>query len=95
MSYVLCIIFLIQYVGQDIDYDSGPYTVQFNIGVIRALFDVSVNSDNILEGNETFNLTVNASSLPNSVTVGDPGQTTVTIVDNDGKCKMINVLSNS
>ena len=73
------------YVGQSIDYDSGPYTVQFNAGDTRVSFNVSVNDDNVLEGNETFNLKINASSLPNGVTVDDPGQTTVTIVDNDGK----------
>ena len=82
-----------QYVGKDIDYGSGPYTVQFNAGDMHASFNVSINNDIILEGNETFNLIVNASSLPKSVTVGDPGKTTVTIVDNDGKCKMINVLT--
>ena len=50
-----------------------------------ALFNVSINNDNILESNETFNLIIDQSSLPNSVTVGDPGQTTVTILANDGE----------
>ena len=72
------------YVG-DIDYNSGPYAVQFNAGDSRVSFNVSVNDDKILEGNETFNLTINAFSLPSSITVDNPGQTTVTIVDNDGK----------
>ena len=73
-----------QYVG-DTDYKSGPYAVQFNAGDSQALFNVSINDDKILECNETFNLTINASSLPSSITVDNPGQTTVTIVDNDGK----------
>ena len=73
------------YIGQSIDYDSGPYTVQFNAGDTRVSFNVSVYDDNILERNETFNLLINTSSLPSGVTVDDPGQTTVTIVDNDGK----------
>ena len=84
--------FIMKYIGQGIDYTSGPYSVQFNDGDVRASFNVSINNDNILEGNEVFNLIVNASSLPSTVSVGDPGQTTVTIVDNDGKCKAINAL---
>ena len=73
-----------EYVGGGVDYNSGPYTVQFNAGVTRASFDVLVNNDNILEDSETFNFSVNANSLPNRVTIGDQGQTTVTILDNDG-----------
>ena len=50
-----------------------------------ASFNVSINNDNILEGNETFDLTIDPSLLPDSVTVGDPGHTTVTILANDGE----------
>ena len=39
----------------------------------------------ILEGNEDIFLTIDPSSLPTSVTVGDPDLAIVTIVDNDGK----------
>ena len=67
------------------DYSSGPYTVIFAAGVTMVAFDVPVNDDNILEGNENFMLTINSSSLPSNVTVGDPGEATVTIVDNDRK----------
>ena len=81
-----------QFIGQGNDYTSGPYSVQFDAGEDRASFNVSINNDNILEGNEVFNLTVDASSLPGSVTVGDHGQATVTIVDDDGKCEAINAL---
>ncbi len=48
-------------------------------------FDIPINDDEILEVNENFILTINPSSLPTNVTVGDPGQTITTIVDNDGK----------
>ena len=44
-------------------------------------FDIPINDDCILEDNETFNLTINPSSLPNGVTVGSYHQATVTIVD--------------
>ena len=49
-------------------------------------FDIPINNDDILEGSENFTLTINPSSLPpTGVTVGNPGQATVTIVDDDGK----------
>ena len=78
-----------EYVGGGVDYNSGPYIVQFNVGVTSVPFDVSVTNDNILEGNETFNLHINTSSLPSSVIAGAYDQTAVTIVANDGKYKVI------
>ena len=48
-------------------------------------FDIPINDDDILEGNENFTLTIDPSSLPTGVTVGIPDQATVTVVDNDGK----------
>ena len=71
-------------VGEGEDYWSGPYNVTFAGGATEAQFDVMINDDNILEGNENFNLTIMASSLPSRVSIGNPAQATVTIVDNDG-----------
>ena len=48
-------------------------------------FNISINDDMFYEGNENFMITINSSLLPTDVTVGDPGQATVTIVDDDGK----------
>ena len=67
------------------DYDSGPYTVTFPAGVTRMPFDVPITDDMILEGNENFMLTINATSLPSGVMRGTPGEATVTIVDDDRK----------
>ena len=50
-----------------------------------ASFDIPINDDDILEGDEDFMLTINPSSVPTGVTVGNPDQATVTIVDDDGK----------
>ena len=66
------------------DYTSGPYSVTFPAGVTNVPFSISVNDDNVFEENENFTLTIN-SSLPTGVMVGNPGQATVTIVDNDRK----------
>ena len=64
------------------DYSSGPYSVTFPAGVTIVPFNIPINDDNIFEENENFTLTIN-SSLPTGVMVGNPGQATVTIVDND------------
>ena len=74
------------------DYTSGPYTVTFPAGQTTATFDVPINDDDILEGNENFILTINPSSLPSDVSVGDPDQATVTIVDNDRKYLVNNAI---
>ena len=71
--------------GGGIDYGSGPYTVIFLVGQIHAVFNVPVTDDNRYEGNENFVLTINSSSQLSHVIPGNPGQATVTIVDNDRK----------
>ena len=68
------------------DYTSGPYSITFPAGVMSVTFDILINDDNIFEENENFTLTIN-SSLSTGVMVGNPGQATVTIVDND--CKLL------
>ena len=51
------------------------------------MFDVSINNDQIFRGARTFQLSIDPSSLPSDVTIGDIGQATVTILDDD--CKYI------
>ena len=48
-----------------------------------ASLNITINADDLLEGNENFTLTINSSGY---VTCIDPCQTTVTIVDNAGNC---------
>ena len=48
-------------------------------------FKISVTDDSILEEDENFILTISHFSLPNSVTIGDPSLTIITIMDNDRK----------
>ena len=67
------------------DYHSGPYNVTFPAGVTSVPFSVIINDDNILEGNEKFTLTINPSTLPSGVTVSDPSQATVNILNDDSK----------
>ena len=67
------------------DYDSGPYSVTFLARMTNVSFNITLNDDAIIERNENLMLTIINSSLPFGVTVGDPGEATVTIVDDDGK----------
>ena len=75
------------------DYQSGPYEVTFIAGTTEASFNVSLTDDFIFERNEKFMITIDPSSLPSNVTVGDPDQVTVTIVDNDGEYSFLSSYS--
>ena len=54
-----------------------------------ASFNIPITDDNILENNEDIQIEINVSSLPSRVSVSNPGQATVTIVDNDSKINCI------
>ena len=71
--------------GGDVDYMSGPYTVMFSAGETIASFDVSVINDNILESDEQFILIIDPSSLPRSIVVGIIDNSTITILDGEGR----------
>ena len=66
----------------DGDYDPGLYTVMFNAGETEKSFQLSIIDDDVFEGNENFNLTINSTS-PSVVSIGDPNQAKVTILDDD------------
>ena len=70
----------------DNDYGPGPYILTIPSGDISASFNISITDDNILETMEEFFLCIDPLSLPDDVTVGSEGNTTVVIVDNDRKC---------
>ena len=75
------------------DYNSGPYAVHFNVGVTNVTFSVTLKDDSSKENNETFTLNINSSSLPNSINIGNHDQTTVTILNDDGKFSGCNTWS--
>ena len=90
---IVMIIFINIIAGDGIDYDSGPYVVNFPAGSTSATFNVSVNDDKSLETNERFSLSIGSSSLPRRV-VGSripqfPSQTTVFIIDDDKQGKKL------
>ena len=57
----------------------------FPAGITSAYFIVSIINDNLLEGNETFTLTLDPLLLPSDVIVGNPAEAIVTIVDGTGE----------
>jgi len=72
-------------IGGGVDYDSGIYTVTFLAGETSVPFDIPINDDDLVEGNEDFDLTIIRNTLPDGVTRGNPGSATVTIVDDEGE----------
>ena len=69
----------------DIDYANGPYNFTIFSGMTSIIVDVAIISDNILEENENFYLTINSSSLPVDITAGNPFQAEITIINDDCK----------
>lgn len=74
-------------IGRGVDYVSGPFNVTITAGRTLAVFNVPIYNDNIVEHNESFNLSINPFSLPNIVTAVDSVQIIVTIIDDDSKFK--------
>ena len=64
-------------------YGSRLYTILFAAGETNVSISIPVTDDDILEDNENFMVAIDPSSLPTNVTVGDPGEATVIIVDDD------------
>ena len=81
IMYCACSVFT----GTDNDYSPGPYMLTIPSGDISVSFNLSITDDDILETKEEFLLSIDPSSLPDGVTVGSEGNTTVIIVDNNGK----------
>ena len=79
-------------IAENDDYIPGPYTVTFPAGVTSATFDVAIISDNLLENDETFLLTINQSLLPSRVIPGSPGTVPVSIVDDDSKSLNVKII---
>jgi len=65
------------------DYSPGPYGVTFHSNQIEALFNISITSNNLLERDKIFLLTIGSSSLPDAVSTGHLGAATVLIQDDD------------
>ena len=76
--------------GGGVDYNSGPYNVIIPAGVTSVSFNITINNDNVLEHNETFNLTIINGSLPEKFILGEIYTTEVTILS-DGSGTTTNI----
>ena len=63
------------------DYGSGSYQVTFTAGETISSFDVPITDDNVVEDYETIYLTIQLTSLQNRVSVTNPSQANITIMD--------------
>lgn len=71
------------------DYDPGPYSVNFFPNQTHAPLNITIINNHVLEDSKMFNLTINSSSLPFNVNAGNPDQATVIIEDDDGNCEIL------
>ena len=78
------------YIGGS-DYVSGNYAVVIPAGHVIVPFDVPITNDIVLEENEDFDLIIVPGLLPNRISRGRPGKTTVTILDDDGMSMIIDI----
>ena len=67
------------------DYEPGPFNVTIPAGETSVPFNISIIDDNVFERNETFNISVDSSSLPSRVLVQPDCVLMITIVDDDGE----------
>jgi len=67
------------------DYTTGVYRITIPATVTLQHMNISICNEIILEMDEQFSVTILNVSHPDNVTIGDPGQTIVTIEDNNRK----------
>ena len=70
----------------NVDYRILGRTVTFTAGNTRVRYSGSqAVDDSLVELDETFDLIIDNSSLPTGVSLGDPCQTRITILDDDSE----------
>ena len=69
------------------DYESGPFNVIIPAGETSVPLNISIIDDNIFEANESFNISIDSSSLSCGVYIPPDRMYTlmVTIIDDDGE----------
>ena len=81
---LVCIVNSNDFTGVD-DYTVGPYSVIIPAGETYGSFEISIIDDKMFESDESFDLNIDINTLPDNVTLGSPGNATVTITDDDSK----------
>ena len=72
--------------SENVDYRIFGTSVTFRAGSTGVQYSgAQASDDSLVELDETFNLIIDNSSLPAGVSLGDPYQTTLTILDDDSE----------
>ena len=66
--------------GGNVDFNSSTQTATITAGTNSSTINITVINDNIVEGNETFNVTVNVPTS-HGIMAGTITMATVTIID--------------
>ena len=76
------------YVGGNIDFNSTPQTITMTAAANSTTIQITVINDNIVEGNETFNMSLTVpSSFGPRITTGNIISATATIIDTTSELK--------
>ena len=81
--YIIIYVVLLYIAGED--YNGSPITINIPAGVTMQPLAINIIDDNIVECNETFNVTM-MSVTTCGVTIGSNRISEVMIRDDDGKC---------
>ena len=77
---------IVHTVGNDIDFDSSLQTITITAGTNSSTINITVINDNIVEGNETFNMSLMVpSSLGPEISTGIIASAAVTILSTNSK----------
>ena len=75
---------MVNIIGEDLANNSGLYiNVTFTVGSTNTSFNITTTEDNILEGDQKINISIN--SITNGHSVGTPGIAAVIIIDTTGQ----------
>ena len=66
------------------DFDNTPINVMIPAGQTRTTVVIPIKNDTIVEGPERFDAVLSSDNY--GVTIGNPGQAEVTIMDDDSEC---------
>ena len=69
--------------GSSVDFDSNPFNITIDAGEITGFYNISINYDGVVEGNESFNLLLSLTGDNNEIIIGHTA--IVQISDSTGK----------
>ena len=70
--------------GSSVDFDSNPFNITIGAGEISGYYNISINYDGVVEGKESFNLTLSLTSNNDEISIGQ-FTAIVQITDSTGK----------